>query len=428
MIHSIFRENGSESDMNGKIYKIAVIGGGASGLAAAIMLGEAFGEGVIILEKTNRAGKKLVVTGNGRGNVTNRRISADNYHSLESDAAFFVRRSLSVFGGAETEKFLSGLGVLLTEENGRMYPSSFQASSVLDLMRLKLSDLGVEIRTEFEVKDIKRGGVMTLISAGGETVFAEKVILAAGGKCRKEFGTDGSGYSLAEKFGHTVTDLYPSLVQLKTDLGGIKNLKGIRQDVLLTLYSKNMPITCERGDVLFTDFGVSGNAVFQISGFLIGKKEPELSVEFLPDISGYELAAALSKKINSAPYLAAEDLLTGFVNKQVGRAIVARAGFDLSEKCRKSHINAVIDVLKDFRLRVLGTLGFSCAQVTRGGIRLSEIEPSSMRSKKADNLYIAGEVMDIDGDCGGYNLQWAFTTAYVIACDIARCYGKEIKI
>ena len=214
-------------------------------------------------------------------------------------------------------------------------------------------------------------------------------------------------------------------VQLKTDISRIKRLKGIRQEARLTLFDGTDPVASERGDLLFTEFGVSGNAVFGISGYAATAKRPVLSVEFLPDIPEFELASALGKKIKSAPYLSAEDMLTGFVNKQVGRSIVEAAGVDPNEKCPKSHINGIIRTLKDFRIAVTGTLGFNYAQVTKGGVRLAEVDNITLRSKRAENLYLAGEILDIDGDCGGYNLQWAFSSAYAISRDIGDFYRSK---
>ncbi|MBQ9709737.1 MAG: aminoacetone oxidase family FAD-binding enzyme [Clostridia bacterium] len=410
-----------------RIYKVAIIGGGASGLVAGAMLSQYFADDVVILERTDRVGKKITATGNGRGNVTNERVSADNYHSVEGDAQAFVRPTLRAFGKGDVKDFLASIGMITVTEKGRVYPASLQASSVLDLLRLRIDVNRAEIRTGFYVTDIKAGKFFEIRSEKGETVYAASVILAAGGKCQKQFGTDGSGYRLAKQLGHTFTECHPSLVQLKTDMAEIKPLKGIRQEVLLTLLDGDMLKTCEKGDLLFTEFGVSGNAVFQVSGYAASARHPILSVEFLPEFTDFELAAALTKKIASAPYLKAEDLLTGYVNKQVGRVIVRSAGINLNEKCDKSHIKAVVRVLKDFRLTVLGSLGFNYAQVTRGGVRLSECDAKTLQSKKAHGLYLTGEVLDIDGDCGGYNLQWAFSSAFVAAREIARVYGVEIE-
>ncbi|MBP5193618.1 MAG: aminoacetone oxidase family FAD-binding enzyme [Clostridia bacterium] len=408
-----------------KIYKVAVIGGGAAGLTAGIMLSEKLRGDVIILERLPRVGKKITVTGNGRGNITNENLSADNYHSVEGDAQVFVRPTLKNFGNVRVKEFFTSLGALVVSEGDRVYPASLQASSLLDLMRLRLEYNECAQTTDFEAVDIERGEYFTISSADGRKIKAEKIVLAAGGKCQKQLGTDGSGYKLARLFGHTVTECYPSLVQLKTDASRIKRLKGIRQEVRLTLLDGTDPIASERGDLLFTEFGVSGNAVFGVSGYAATAKKPVLSIEFLPDFAEFELASALGKKIKAAPYLAAEDLLTGFVNKQIGRAIVEAAGVDLTEKCPKSHVNDIIRALKEFRLSVTGSLGFNYAQVTRGGVRLAEVDNVTLRSKKTENLYLAGEILDIDGDCGGYNLQWAFSSAYAISRDIFRFYGLE---
>ncbi len=407
-----------------KIYKTAIVGGGASGLAAAVFLSEKFGDDVVVLEKLSRVGKKITVTGNGRGNVTNVNLSCENYHSREGDAPAFVARALKEFGNDDVIKFLNSVGVFTAQENERVYPASFQASSVLDLIRLKLQNNGAEIRADFNVTDIKKGECFIISSEAGDKVFAKTVILAMGGKCQKQFGTDGAGYSLAKKMGHTVTECLPSLVQLKADVSELKALKGIRQEARLTLYDRDMPLICEKGDLLFTEFGVSGNAIFQISGYTAGVNNPILSVEFMPDVPDFEVSKALADKIQSAPYLFAEDLLTGFVNKQVGKAIVRAAGVSLSEKCCKSHIKPVVYALKNFKIKITGTLGFNYAQVTRGGVRLREIDSSTMQSRLIENLYMAGELIDVDGDCGGYNLQWAFSSAYLACKNILKTFEK----
>lgn len=406
-----------------RVYKVAIIGGGAAGLLSAMLLGEQFGEDVIVLEKLNRVGKKITVTGNGRGNFTNERVTSKNYHSKEGDAEAFVKPALKAFPNKMVKGLLSSLGALPTTEDGRVYPASFQASSVLDLIRFKLERLKVEIRTEFNVCDIKKEKFYTITAEDGSNVLAASVIIAVGGKCQKQFGTDGSGYALARKLGHHVTECLPSLVQLKTETSYIKALKGVKQEVNLTLLDGTKPITCEKGDLLFTEFGVSGNSVFQISTKAVSLKKPELSIEFLPNFTAEEIIEALNAKIVKTPYLLMEELLTGYVNKQVGRAIVKYAGYDVLEKCTRSAVKKVVKVLKDFRLHVMGTLGFNYAQVTRGGVRLSECDSKTMASLKNDGLFFAGEVLDVDGDCGGYNLQWAFSSAYLASWNIAKIYG-----
>lgn len=408
------------------MYKTAIIGGGASGLAAATMLSDIFRDDVILLERLPRVGKKLAATGNGRGNVTNVDLSAEHYHSMEGDAVRFVMPALSAFGNRETEIFLNSLGAMTAVENGKVYPASMQASSIVDLFRLRLQNSRAEVVNDFFVRDIQwKNGEFAIASDSG-TVRAEAVILAAGGKCHKEFGTDGSGYLLAERLGHTVTQFAPSLVQLKTQTANIRALRGIKQTARLTLYDGNVPIICEKGDLLFTEYGVSGDAVFRLSGHAAACDRPVLSVEFMPDVGAEELTEFLLKKAESAPYLSVGDLLTGCMNKLTGRAVAAYACLDVNEKCRKSHIKPLVGAVKDFRMPVVGSLGFNDAQVTRGGVRLAEVDPATMRSKRREGLYIVGELLDIDGDCGGYNLQWAFSSAFLAASAIAKKYGKTL--
>ncbi len=408
-----------------KIYKTAVIGGGAGGLACGVMLARVFGGDTVILERLPRVGKKLAATGNGRGNVTNTRLSPSAYHSQEGDAQAFVAPALAAFGSGDTRAFLRSLGMLTVEEEGRVYPASLQASSVVDLMRLAFAGLGGVLRTEFFVSSIIRDKGVFVISNGTESVLAQTVVLATGGRCHKEFGTDGNGFALARAFGHTATALTPCLVQLKTETSALRSLRGTRHVARITLYDKNRPITCEKGDILFTDFGVSGDAVFKISSYAAGLENAELSVEFLPDISAETVRSLLEEKIRSNSYLTADDLLTGVVNRRLGMAIVASVGLRSGEKCPFSHINAVVSRLKDFRIKMVGSLGFDMAQVTRGGVRLGEIDPHTMRSRLEDGLYLIGEIADVDGDCGGYNLQWAFSSAHLAAMDIKRRFDGE---
>ncbi|MBQ7948266.1 MAG: aminoacetone oxidase family FAD-binding enzyme, partial [Clostridia bacterium] len=240
------------------------------------------------------------------------------------------------------------------------------------------------------------------------TYFAEKVVLCAGGKAAKNFGSDGSAYALAEKFGHTVTALYPSLVQLKTDVTHTKTLKGIRvSDGGLTATLANGERVGLRGDVIFTDYGVSGDAVFRISAFIADKISSgvRLTVDFLPDVSEGDILAALQRKQAAFPDLSNGELLFGIVNNQVGRAVMKRANGDLKRAAK---------LVKEFDLTVTGSLGFDYAQVTKGGISLSEVT-ENLESRFVNGLYFAGEILDVDGPCGGFNLQWAYSSAMRVA-------------
>ena len=233
------------------------------------------------------------------------------------------------------------------------------------------------------------------------------MVLCAGGKAAKNFGTDGSAYALAKSLGHSVTALYPSLVQLKTDTEHIKSLKGIRVYSQVKALINGKEVACETGDVIFTDYGVSGDVIFRLSAFVSDKTEGDvtLSIDLLPDISEQKLRDVLQQK-SKLTHIPSGEILCGILNNQVGRAVVKRA--------KSESVNALVDVVKRFKLKVTGTLGYDYAQVTKGGIPLSEVD-DTLQSKSCKGLYLAGEILDVDGRCGGYNLQWAFTSACVIA-------------
>ena len=385
-------------------FEVAIIGGGASGLTALITLLKHGVDNVVLLERLDRVGKKLVATGNGQGNLMNLNLSPENYHS---DTEGFFINAIDRFGVRRYKEFLSDLGVVFTEEkSGKVYPMSKQASSVLDLMRGYLTSKNADIRTGFFVKEltINKDKTFTVRSENGETVVAKRVFVATGGNCQKQFGTDGNGYNLLKKLGHTVTPIYPSLVQLKSDSQSIKGLHGIKEYVKAHAVIDGKIEKTVEGELLFTDYGVSGNAIFELSGLLAkaeGKKR-EVVVEFMPSFSENDVRAMVEAR-NRLYYVEKQDLLTGFVHKTLGRALV---------KTAKS--NAVRDVVanaKNFRINITGTTGFNYAQVTKGGVCADEVNHFNMGSKLVKNLYILGELLDVDGDCGGYNLQWAFSSA-----------------
>lgn len=370
--------------------KICIIGGGAAGLTAAVMLARRGGE-VTILERGQRLGRKLSATGNGQGNVTNLNMGAEHYFSDEPEKVRFV---LSAFGASETVKFLESMGgIFLPDSRGRVYPASRQASAVTDLFRRELVRLGVRTETEAQVQFLRYKNGFTIGYSRGE-VQADIVVLAAGGKAAPNFGTDGSAYALAGGFSHTVTPLSPALVQLRCEPKSVKGLKGIRAEAGLGLYRGRERLYETRGDVLFTDSGVSGDAVFRASSY--AREGDTLRIDFLPDVSRERLTSCAGE---------GEDGLLCIVKNAVARALFSRAQGD-----RKR----ALELVKAFPLTVTGTMGFSQAQVTRGGIPLAETDAHLM-SKYRKGLYFAGEILNVDGECGGYNLQWAFSSAYTVA-------------
>ncbi len=392
-----------------KKYEVAIIGGGFSGLVAAIVLSERFGgENIAVFERNDRVGKKILATGNGRGNISNLNLTAEHYHSAgeKTNAANAIEK----YGYKSIIGFFYDLGIPVAYEGDRVYPSSLQASSVLDMMRIKLSFLKTDIKTDSECSEIKKvAGGFSVFTKSGE-YFAKYVVFAAGGKAGKQYGTDGKALGILEKLGVKTTPLYPAIVQLKTETTYLKGLKGLKEKALVKAYDGERFLSEFYGDVLFTDYGVSGNAVFYLSSYLVGAKNPEISVSFT-DKTEKELYDFLLRKVETMPYISSDDVLTGVINKQIGRAIAKRCGaVDLSERS----IRKIAVCAKDFRLKVTGTLGFDYAQVTRGGVKLSEVT-DDLQLKKAKGLFVTGEALDIDGDCGGYNLQWAYSSAMTVA-------------
>ena len=404
--------------------KIAIIGGGASGLMLANALAEqeyanATTAKTVVFERGERVGKKLSSTGNGQGNITNLRVleEQDGYFSLNGQRGGLAYALLREYDNTNMERFWTKRGVALTyDERGRAYPSGRQASALTDALRFYAADKGIELRTGARVYAVKKDGngfALTYEKEGStHTCYAEKVVLCAGGKAAKNFGTDGSAYALAEGFGHTVTPLYPSLVQLKTDTSHIKSLKGIRvTDGGLTARTGSKEYRLQ-GDIIFTDYGVSGDAVFRISAFItpeIPKGEVSLSIDFLPNTDEKTILGLLESKRAIYPHLDNAELLFGIVNNQVGRAILRRANGNLKTAAK---------LVKAFPLQVTGSLGFDYAQVTKGGIPLSEIN-DNLESRLVDGLYFAGEILDVDGQCGGFNLQWAYASARKVAAALS---------
>ena len=392
--------------------KTLIVGGGTAGLFLAAAMKT---ENVRIVEKGERLGKKLSATGNGQGNLTNEGVSASRYFNVGARTSA-LSLALERYGKDSLCAFMNELGaIVLSDGRGRYYPTGKQASAITDLLRYRLEKKGVSVQTGGVVTRLKKQGVGFIATvktpSGEEELYAENVVLAVGGKAAKNFGTDGSAYALARSFGHTVTELYPSLVQLKTDVAPIKTLRGIRVDAAVTAYDgKGNRLGTERGDVIFTEYGVSGDAIFRLSAFVADKLEQgvTLSLAFLPDVDGETLLSALRiKQTDSA--IPESELLCGILNNQVGRAVL---------KSRKNgSLESTVSAMKDFRLTVKGSLGFDYAQVTKGGVPLDEVT-EELESKYAKGLYFAGEVLDVDGECGGFNLQWAYSSARVVAAAI----------
>ncbi len=352
-------------------YDVAVIGGGASGMACAVRLIEKNKNlKICIIDAGERLGKKLAATGNGQGNISNLYMDASHYHGgntiLVNQIACSSRYSV-------TELFDC---LFTADDKGRIYPSGRQASALCDRLLSKLKGR-CEILLATKVTEIEKGFKLKL--SDGKAVAAKYVVFCVGGKAQKQFKTDGSAYSLVTKLGHSLTSLYPSLVQLKTDTKHIKTLKGIRVDCKVTAVYNGAVIGESRGDVIFTDYGVSGNAIFELSASVADKQGVELSLEFLPDIAEQTVIENLAARKRAGTPVS--ELLSGTLHNQLGRAVIARAQSDEETE--------IACLLKNFTLPVIGSLGFDYAQVTKGGVDMNEIT-DELESKLVKNLYFAG--------------------------------------
>lgn len=396
-----------------KIYHTAIIGGGAAGLISAVDLlrgkNKLSGDQILILERLDRVGKKLIATGNGQGNLTNASISEENYYGDKK----FIDDFLDNLKEIDLRKYFFDIGIPLQEsKDGKIYPMSKQASSVLDIIRYNLEKNQVREQTGATVTKIKRVGKHYSITTKEQgEFFAKTVIVAVGGAAGKQFGTDGTSYAILQDLGHRKSKIYPSLVQLKTDLDKIRGLKGLKEVVNLTALKNGKKIKSSQGDLLFTEYGVSGSAVFYITSAIAGMDDVVLSVEFLPEVTEEEIVKILKDR-KRLGYLPENDYLLGLVNKRIGQTIIKFSKEKTPEGIAKT--------LKNFTIPVKGDLGFNYAQVTKGGILTSDINSKTMESKLHDGLYIVGEVLDVDGDCGGYNLTFAFTSGITAAMDIKR--------
>jgi len=384
---------------------ILIIGGGASGMMAALTASQNPNNRVILAERQARLGRKLLATGNGRCNLTNRNMDPTHYYGEQRD---FCAYALKAFDTASTLAYFRSLGLLtVTEPSGRVYPYSDSANSVLDVLRLPLEQReNVQLLTATEILSLKKKDGTFVAKTGENAIYADRVIICAGGLAGSKLGGTEMGYKLLASFGHTRTRLYPSLVQLKTDTGLVRSLKGVRCEAQVR-YGKLL----RRGELQFTDYGVSGPVIFELSRGAVGG---ELEIDLLPDLSEDEIMELLHHRCKTMPELKAEDLLTGILHNRLGRTVLRGCGISLEQPCRSVYNpDRVVDMCKHLHLTVLGSMGMEQAQVTAGGIRTEEFDPETLESRLCPGLYAAGEVLDIDGDCGGYNLQWAWSSGHL---------------
>ena len=394
--------------------KVIILGGGASGLMAALSAARDARNTVTILERQSRVGRKLLATGNGRCNLANLQLSPARYHG--QDPAF-AQAALTRFGVQDTLEFFRGLGLLtVAEDSGRVYPLSDQANSVLDVLRFAAEQAGVQTVCGFDAQSVrKKARGYQLTAADGAGYFADRLIIACGGCAGKALGGTMAGYDLLGQLGHSRTPLHPSLTQIRTDPAPIRGLKGVRADCHIRLRAGGRTVQEDAGEAQFTETGVSGPAAFTLSRQAGQAQEAELLLDLLRAYPEPQVLALLAARKAALPQLAAEDALAGMLHPRLGKTLCRACGLGQQPLAGipDEALAALAKKIKNFALPVTGVSGFESAQVTAGGVRTAEFRADTLESRLAPGVFACGEVLDIDGDCGGYNLQWAWSSGYV---------------
>ena len=400
---------------------VGIIGGGASGMAAALAAAQYPNTQVILLERQSRVGRKLGATGNGRCNLTNLHAGETSYHG-ENPA--FAGPALERYPVEETLRWFRALGLFtVAEDSGRVYPYSDQANSVVDVLRFALEKPNIRQELGFEVEKVKKTSEGFQISGNGQTIDVDRLIIACGGLAGTKLGGSMSGYKLLRSFGHHCTRLRPTLVQLKTSWAGVAGLKGVRANCHAAIYHDGALHRESTGEIQFTEVGLSGPVMFEISRDACqGSGEWICSLDFLPQWEEEALLRELLRRQETA--LPASELLTGILHNRLGRVMTQAAGISPNRQIlemSKVQLQEAAAQVKSFEVSLTEPLGMDAAQVTAGGICTSEFDENTMESRLVPGLYACGEVLDIDGDCGGYNLQWAWSSGRLAGA----CAGKE---
>jgi predicted Rossmann fold flavoprotein len=409
---------------------VAVIGGGAAGLAAAISAADATAGAepgaVVILEKQDRVGRKLLATGNGQCNLGNQRAGRDPsfYHGQDSR---FADPALRLFNEASAGPFFRRLGLLVQEEpDGRIYPYSHQASAVLDILRLAAKQRGIVTMTSFAADRLEplpgqEGKTAFLVSSeGGQSVRAACAILASGGLAAPSLGADGSGFKIASRLGHRMVDCFPALVPVRTETDFVHGLAGLKFEGIATVECGGRRLESAEGEILLTEYGLSGPPILQLSRRVaeLTLKDKGAAVfivlDMLPGMPRGELLEWLLYRQKIDPGLELSDFLTGIISKKIGQAVLKRCinqplnhpASGLGEK----DLFRIAESLKAWPVKAAGTRDWHQAQVTAGGLDVRDFDPDTMESRRVPGFFAAGEVLDIDGDCGGFNLQWAWAS------------------
>ncbi len=395
------------------MFDIGIVGAGASGLVCAVTAKRKNPDlKVAVFESMPRVGKKILATGNGRCNLSNENAEDHEYYNKD-----FAQTVIDKYNVSYTLKFFSSLGLFTySDSEGRIYPLSNSAGSVLDALRFECDNLGVTVFTDEKISRIIKKADGTFILNGLHSV--KKLVLACGGKASPAQGSDGSGYELLKSLGHTIVKPLPALVQLTSDNKIIKSFKGLRAKGSITLFAGDEKAGETCGEILFTEYGLSGIASMDAQRILcdsLQKAKCSVMIDFIPSLTVEEIKNAVIRKRNSNPSLKCENLLSGLVPKKIGQGFIKCVYVKNDAPAVSIDDNTaerIAYLMKNFRIYLTGSKGFENAQVTRGGADINEFNKASLQSLIHKNLYCCGEILNVDGGCGGFNLQWAFSSGF----------------
>lgn len=393
-----------------KVWDLAIIGGGASGMAAAIAASH-LGDSVLLLEKSPALGRKIAASGNGRCNLMN--LNPPVYFG---DTSFAIK-VIEHYPACKLKSFWESLGLILSHDSeGRVYPCTFHSGTVLDALKTALRRTGVEIRLQTAVFAIRHSGSIFSLDLNGETVLSRRVLIATGGAASSRLGGSFSGYELLESFGHHITRIKPALCPIITDKKSISGLSGTRVRCSIALFdSRHRKLCLQNGEVLFTDYGISGICAMQCARFIDDDSYMiELDLSQQLSMNRSDVTRLIFMRREKFSELTPEYLLNGILVPRLSYAVLKQAGIDLKNKLvgnlSDDELKAVVQYLCAYSLHVTGVRGLEDAQVTAGGAQCSEFSATTLESKLVPRLHVSGELLDVDGDCGGFNLMFAFTS------------------
>ena len=401
---------------------VAVIGGGAAGMMAAITSARE-GARVTILEHKERIGKKILSTGNGRCNFTNTYQTPACYRSDNRDFAWNIIQKFNV---EKTISFFKELGIYPKDRNGYLYPYSDQAAAILEVLQIEVAKLDICVMTEINVLDIQPVKKEIRITTDKKTITADSVILACGSKAAPVTGSDGSGYQLAKLFGHRIVPVLPALVQLRCAEKFYKSISGVRVQGTVEIYADDIFLASDTGEIQLTNYGISGIPVFQVSRYaakaLYKKQSVTAVLNFMPDMNKDEFLLFLKERITLCPYKTLDEFFTGVFPKKLCELWIRLSR--LPKEMRVSDLSGeqlekLVLLIQHLRTHITETNSFEQAQICCGGVDTTEINPDTLESNYVPGIYFAGELLDVDGICGGYNLQWAWSSGFVAGKEAA---------